>query len=174
ESVGKINVVMKSGTNDFHGTGAEFLRNDKLDANTFFNNRTGTPRPPFKRNQFGVAGGGPFAKNRTFFFGAYEGTRVRKGITQLTTVPTAAMRSGDFSAVGTVRDPLTGEPFPNNRIPANRLNPITTAILERYVPLPNREGVFNWVSTDPQKIDVEQYNVRIDHKISDKNSLFGH
>jgi Carboxypeptidase regulatory-like domain len=174
EAGGQINVVMKSGTNDFHGSAWEFLRNDKLDANNFFNNRTGTPRPPFKRNQFGVAGGGPFAKNRTFIFGAYEGTRVRKGITQLTTVPTAAMRSGDFSAVGAVRDPLTGELFPNNRIPANRLNPITTAILERYVPLPNREGVFNWVSTDPQKIDVEQYNVRIDHRISDRDSLFGH
>jgi len=180
EAGGQINVVMKSGTNEFHGSAWEFLRNDKLDANNFFNNRTGTAKPAFRRNQFGVAGGGPFylpgynPKNRTFLFGAYEGTRVRKGITQLTTVPTAALRAGDFTGVGVVRDPLTNQPFPDNRIPASRMNRITTTILERYVPLPNREGVFNWISTDPQKINVEQFNWRIDHRISDSDSVFGH
>jgi hypothetical protein len=180
EAGGQINAVMKSGTNEFHGSLWEFLRNDQLDANNFFNNRTGTARAPFRRNQFGVSGGAPFylpkynARNRTFIFGAYEGTRVRKGITQLTTVPTEALRNGDFSALGRVTDPLTGEPFPGNAIPANRRNPITSAILQQYVPLPNRTGVFNWISTDPQKIDVEQYNWRIDHRFSDKDSLFGH
>ena len=113
-------------------------------------------------------------RNRTFIFGAYEGTRVVKGITQLTTVPTAAMRSGDFNGAGVVNDPATGAAFSGNVIPTNRQNPITTAILNKYVPLPNRSGVFNWVSTDPQTIGVEQYNWRIDHRISDRDSIFGH
>ena len=180
EAGGQINAALKSGTNEFHGTAWEFLRNDKLDANNFFNNRTATARAPFHRNQFGVAAGGPVilpkynGRNHTFIFGAYEGTRVVKGITQLSTVPSAALRAGDFNGTGVVTDPLTGSPFPGNTIPANRLNPITTAILDSYVPLPNRTGVFNWVSTDPQTIGVEQYNWRIDHRISDNDSVFGH
>ncbi|MCC6860774.1 MAG: TonB-dependent receptor [Bryobacterales bacterium] len=181
EAGGQINAVMKSGTNAFHGSVWEYLRNDTLDANNFFNNRAGRERPPFRRNQFGVSGGGPFylpkynARNRTFIFGAYEGTRVRKGITQITTVPTPAMRAGDFRGAGTVRDPLTGDPFPNNVIPADRQSRITRTVLERYVPEPNRPGsVDNWISTDPQRIDVEQYNWRIDHKLSDSDMLFGH
>ena len=96
------------------------------------------------------------------------------GITQITTVPTAALRNGDFAGLGTVTDPLTNQPFANNVIPASRRDPITTAILEQYVPLPNRTGVFNWISTDPQKIDVEQYNWRLDHRFSDKDQVFGH
>ena len=180
EAGGQINAALKSGTNEFHGTAWEFLRNDKLDANNFFNNRTATARAPFHRNQFGVAAGGPVilpkynGRNHTFIFGAYEGTRVVKGITQLSTVPSSALRAGDFNGTGVVTDPLTGSPFPGNIVPANRLNPITTSILDRYVPLPNRTGVFNWVSTDPQTIGVEQYNWRIDHRISDNDSVFGH
>jgi hypothetical protein len=180
EAGGQINAVIKSGTNGFHGALWEFLRNDKLDANNFFSNRTGTARAPFHRNQFGPAAGGPVilpkynGRNRTFIFGAYEGTRVVKGITQLSTVPSAALRAGDFNGTGVVMDPFTGAPFPGNVIPANRRNPINAAILDRFVPLPNRSGVFNWVSTDPQTIDVEQYNWRIDHRISDHDSIFGH
>ena len=175
-----INAVLKSGTNRFHGAVWEFLRNDKLDANNFFNNRTGTARAPFKRNQFGAGAGGPVllpgynGRNRTFIFGAYEGTRVVKGITQLTTLPSTALRAGDFTGAGQVVDPATGAPFPGNVIPANRRNPITTTILDKYVPLPNRSGVFNWVSTDPQRIGVEQYNWRIDHRISENDFVFGH
>lgn len=180
EAGGQINAVLRSGTNDFHGSLWEFLRNDKLDANNFFNNRTGTARPPFHRNQFGAGAGGPVwlpkynGRNRTFIFGAYEGTRIVKGITQLTTVPTAAQRAGDFNGTGVVNDPLTGAPFPNNFIPPNRRNAITTTILDRFVPPPNRTGVFNWISTDPQTIGVEQYDWRIDHRISDSDSVFGH
>jgi hypothetical protein len=173
EAGGQINAVLKSGTNQFHGTVWEFLRNDKLDANNFFNNRTGTARPPFRRNQFGAAAGGPIVRNRTFIFGAYERTNVAKGITQLTTVPTDAQRRGEFGSV-TVNDPQAGAPFPGNAIPAPRMNRITTSILDRYVPLPNRSGVFNWVSTDPQTIKVDQFNWRIDHKLTEKDSIFGH
>jgi hypothetical protein len=174
EAGGQINAVLKSGSNEFHGAAWEFLRNDKLDANNFFNNRAGAARPAFRRNQFGVAGGGPIIRNRTFIFGAYEGTRVRKGITQITTVPTEAQRAGNFGSA-TVTDPLTNAPFPNNTIPASRRNPITTTLADRYVPLPNRPGtVNNWISTDPQKIDVMQFNWKIDHRLSDKDHIFGH
>ncbi|HWQ54741.1 MAG TPA: carboxypeptidase regulatory-like domain-containing protein [Bryobacteraceae bacterium] len=181
EAGGQINAVLKSGTNEFHGTLWEFLRNDKLDANNFFNNRAGQPRAPFRRNQFGVAAGAPImlpwydGRNRTFIFGAYEGTRVRKGITQLTTVPTAQLRAGNFNGVATINDPLTGQPFSGNVIPAERINPIAQTILERWVPLPNStDPTFNWISNDPQRIGVESFNWRLDHRISDSDTIFGH
>jgi hypothetical protein len=158
----------------------ERLRNDRLDANNFFNNRTGTARPAFRRNQWGAAAGGPIlipgvynGKNKTFIFGAYEGTALRKGITQLQTVPTADQRNGIFT--GVVSDPNTNfTPFPSNTIPAAQRNRITTAILDKYVPLPNRAGTFNWVSTDPQKNDIYQFNTKVDHRFSDKDQIFGH
>ncbi|MCC6589206.1 MAG: carboxypeptidase regulatory-like domain-containing protein [Bryobacterales bacterium] len=179
EAGGQINAVLKSGTNQFHGSAWEFLRNDKLDANNFFNNRAGVGRPGFRRNQWGIAGGGPIilpkynGKNKTFIFGAYEGTKIVKGITQTTTVPTEAQRAGNFGSLA-VTDPLTGLPFPGNAIPANRQNPITTAILNKYVPLPNASGTFNYISTFPQTLDVTQFNWKIDHRFSDKDSIFGH
>jgi hypothetical protein len=177
---GQINAVIKSGTNGFHGTLWEFIRNNDLDANNFFNNLTGVPIAGFHRNQFGAAAGGPVllpkynGRNRTFIFGAYEGTRIVKGITQLTTVPTPAQRSGNFGST-VVTDPLTGAPFPGNVIPANRINSITNTIMQKWVPLPNTSaGVSNWVSTSPQTLGTEQYNWRIDHRISDADNIFGH
>ncbi|HYM09262.1 MAG TPA: hypothetical protein VEU62_00945, partial [Bryobacterales bacterium] len=181
EAGGQINAVLKSGTNEFHGSAWEFLRNNNLDANNFFNNRAGVAIPEFRRNQFGVAGGGPVilpkynGRNRTFIFGAYEGTRIRKGITQLSTVPNAALRGGDFNGAGVVNDPLTGQPFAGDRVPASRISPITNTILQKWVPQPNNSNpVFNWISTDPQKLNTEQYDWRIDHRISDRDSIFGH
>jgi hypothetical protein len=183
EAGGQINAVLKSGGNQLHGSVWEFLRNDKLDANNFFNNRAGVARAPFRRNQFGASAGGPVilpgynGRNRTFIFGAYEGSRVSKGITQLTTVPNAQIRAGNFSGLTTtVRDPLTGQPFPGNIIPADRINAISRTILEKYVPLPNVAGAqtFNWISNDPQRISSEQFNWRIDHRFSDSDSIFGH
>ena len=115
-----LNVTIKSGTNDLHGTAYEFLRNSDLDANNFFNNANGAPIAPFKQNQFGFSIGAPIlipkiynGKNRTFFFFDYQGTRIRTGDTFLATVPTDAMRVGNFSAVNgvafnTIYDPNTG------------------------------------------------------------------
>jgi len=172
EAGGQINAVLKSGTNSFHGALWEFLRNDKLDANNFFNNRSGAARPAFRRNQYGGAAGGPIIKNRTFIFGAFEDTSVRKGITQITTVPTEEQRNGFIPGA---TDPLADNaPFANGLIPVSRQNRITSTILQRYVPLPNRTGTFNWISTDPQKIDVQQFNWKVDHRFSEKDSLFGH
>ncbi len=172
EAGGQINAVLKSGTNALHGALWEFLRNDKLDANNFFNNRSGAVRPAFRRNQYGVAAGGPIIKNRTFIFGAFEDTSVRKGITQITTVPTQEQRNGFIPGA---TDPLADNaPFSNGLIPVSRQNRITSTILQQYVPLPNRTGTFNWISTDPQKIDVQQFNWKVDHRLSEKDSLFGH
>ena len=97
-------VQTKSGSNEFHGSVYEFLRNDKLDANTFFNNRLGAVKPPFRRNEFGATAGGPIRRDKTFFFADYQGIRIRQPQTITTTIPTLAQRdmvqSGDFSALG--------------------------------------------------------------------------
>jgi hypothetical protein len=98
---GVINLSTKSGTNKFHGSFYEFIRNKVLNANDFFDNRNSVKRPPFTQNQFGVNGGGPIVRDRLFFFGSYEGFRLREGHPFQTFVPTDAERSGDFSAVGT-------------------------------------------------------------------------
>ena len=180
EAGGQINAVIKSGTNELHGAVWNFFRNDTLDGNNFFNNRAGAARPAFRRNQFGGAAGGPVVlpgydgRNRTFIFGAYEGTRIRKGITQITTVPSAALRAGDLGSLGRVTDPLSGQPFPNNVIPEARIHPITRTMLEKYTPLPNTTGTFNWISNDPNKIAVEAYNWRLDHRFSNRDNIFGH
>src|SRR3984893_5937375 len=144
---GVINLTTKSGTNQIHGTVYEFIRNKVLNADDFFDNRNGVARPPFTQNQFGGNVGGPVLKDKLFYFGGYEGFRLRKGSPFQGYVPTAAERSGDFSTVGsantasafTIYDPTTsgvgGNPacngtnpvcrtaFPNNIIPQKRLHP---------------------------------------------------
>ncbi len=148
---GAINLTTKSGTNSFHGSTYEFLRNRSLNANTFFNNAAGVRRPAFTQNQYGANVGGPVIKDRTFFFYSFEGFRLRQGASYLYSVPTDAMRAGDFSnvrnAAGNVvaiydplttcgrlgnapcakdasgNDIITRQQFPGNIIPANRLDP---------------------------------------------------
>jgi hypothetical protein len=168
-----INVVTKSGTNQFHGTLLEFFRNDKLDARNFF----ATKKPPLRQNQFGAYAGGPVIKNRTFIFGGYEGSRERRGITFNQTVPTAPQRTGDLSSLTAkvIRDPLNGgTPFPNNVIPTNRLDPISQRILA-YYPLPNSTGpgVSNYVNSPSRLVDQDNYLVRVDHRLSERNDLMG-
>src|SRR5882757_3110617 len=97
---GVINLSTKSGTNAFHGSAYEFIRNKVLNANDFFANRNGVTRPPFTQNQFGANAGGPILRDKVFFFGSYEGFRLRKGSPFQTFVPTDAERNGDFSTVG--------------------------------------------------------------------------
>jgi hypothetical protein len=112
---GVINLTTKSGTNKFHGSLYEFIRNKVLNANDYFDNRNGVVRPPFTQNQFGVNGGGPIVRDKIFFFGAYEGFRLRKGNPFETWVPTDAERSGDFSNAGTnPADAATGASVPFN------------------------------------------------------------
>jgi hypothetical protein len=187
-----MNVTLKSGTNQFHGSVFEFLRNSALDAKNFFDPATG-PTPPFKQNQFGAAVGGPVelphynGKNRTFFFIDYQGTRIRTAHTFLATLAPLAWRTGNFSGFNPVLDPNTttiqnGEtvrqPFPNNQIPLQRFDPASLKLIS-FMPAPNVPGSVsltgianNYLSNPVEPDTTDQGDVRIDHKISDKDSLF--
>ena len=135
-------VQTKSGTNSLHGTAYEFLRNEKLDANTFFNNRAGVTKQSFRRNEFGATAGGPIRKDRTFFFADYQGICLAQPLTITQTIPTVAQRnmiiSGNFTALGTpiydptmvttVNEVTTRRPFAAGVIPASRLDPAALKI----------------------------------------------
>ena len=177
-----ISIVHKSGTKDFHGDAYEFLRNQVLDANDFFDNLNGKPRAPFRFNQFGGTIGGPLTKSRqsTFFFFSYSGVRQVTPSATYYTVPTAAMKAGNFSGVGTtIYDPSTinaagaRTPFPGNIIPASDFNPVALKILS-YYPSPTLPGIVNnFFSQEPSTATDENYSVRIDRHISDRQNLFG-
>ncbi len=185
-----INVVTKSGTNAWHGSVYEFIRNQAFNAKGYLDLR----QPDDKQNQFGGTFGGPIKKDRTFFFASYEGRRVVHGITSdPVVVPTAAERAGNFSTtpfdpsavIGTqtLADILNarcgvgatvGEPyltlFPNSVIPTNCFDPAASAILQRYVPLPNSgTNVFRAVPNDNSH--ENQVTLKIDHRINDKQNL---
>jgi hypothetical protein len=171
-----INVVTRSGSNTLHGSLFEFVRNDVFDAKNFFDSAA-APIPPFRQNQFGGSLGGPVIKTRTFFFVSYEGERVRKSLTRTASVPTAAMRGGDFSGLPVIYDPVQvagGQrtPFADNRIPAALLDPVATALLAQ-TPLPNLPGVAqNLLSTGLQTTGGNQASARIDHQISQKDTTY--
>lgn len=171
----QVNVAIKSGTNEFHGTLWEFLRNDVLDARNFFD---AEQPPPFRQNQFGFTSGGPLARDRSFFFASYEGLRIRKGITIPSVVPSEDMRRGDFRSLAPIFDPLTFDPrtgsiqqFPNNVIPPERISPVARALLER-VPLPNRPAaVRNFVGFGKRRNNSDQFNIRIDQNFSSNDTF---
>jgi hypothetical protein len=144
----QVNVILNSGSNDFHGSAFEFHRNAAFDARNFFAPAS-EPKPKYIRNQFGGSLGGPISRNRTFFFADYEGTRSREGITRITNVPTALERAGNFSQslFGVPTNPFTGMPFDNGIIPDFFIHPVGRAIAALY-PLPNRNEPFqNFVSS---------------------------
>ena len=168
----QINVVLKSGSNDFHGSLFEFHRNAALDARNFFA-PGGEPKPKYIRNQFGGAIGGPIVHDRSFFFGDYEGTRSREGITRVANVPTAEEREGNFthSLFGVPTNPFTGQPFDGGTIPAFFINPVGRAIARLY-PLPNRNVPFqNFVSSPVQRDDNDSFDGRVDHRLTDRADL---
>lgn len=168
----QVNVVLKSGTNDFHGSLFEFHRNAALDARNFFA-PANEPKPKYIRNQFGGAIGGPIVRDRTFFFADYEGTRSREGITRLTNVPTAEERIGNFShsVFGVPTNPFTGQPFDGGSIPSFFIHPVGRAIAAAY-PLPNRNVPFqNFVSSPTQRDDNDSFDVRVDHRLTDRADL---
>jgi hypothetical protein len=168
----QVNVVLKSGTNDLHGSLFEFHRNGALDARNFFAPAT-EPKPKYLRNQFGGSIGGPLRRDRTFIFGDYEGTRSREGITRITNVPTLLERAGDFSQslFGLPTDPFTGMVFPGGVIDPLRIHPIGRAIAALY-PLPNRNEPFrNFVSSPTQRDDNDSFDVRLDQRLSDRADL---
>jgi TonB dependent receptor len=160
--------VTKSGTNAFHGTVWEFLRNDALDArNTFANSK-----PKLRRNQFGASGGGPIRKDKTFFFTSYEGTRIRQQKIFNSNTVDPNFLQGNFSSLGkAITDPLTGQPFPGNQIPADRISGASQFFFP-YVLLPNTPGnLFRAVAPLPS--DVDEWTARVDHQLTDKQRIYG-
>ena len=171
-----INIVSKAGSNNLHGSLFEFVRNDVFDAKNFFDSAA-APIPPFRQNQFGGSVGGPVQQNRTFFFSSFEGQRVRKSLTQTFSVPTSAMRQGNFSGLPVIFDPanVSGgqrQPVLNNQIPSGRLDPVAVALLAQ-IPLPNLPGTAqNLRSTGSQHLNGNQYSARLDHQFSEKDTAF--
>ncbi len=174
-----INVATKAGGNVLHGSVFEFHRNDIFDSPNYFHPK-GEPMPPLRQNQFGGTIGGALVKDRSFFFISYEGTRLNRSLTKTFSVPSNAVRSGNFSAfAGQVCDPLTRNPatgacspFPNNQIPSDRLDPVATTFLNQ-VPRANSSAQFqNLTSIQQLTRQIDQFSVRIDHRLSDADQLF--
>jgi len=172
-----INVVTRAGANAFHGSLFEFRRDDRFDSPNYFQ-PVGEAVPPLRQDQFGGSLGGPLIRNRSFFFGSFEGLRLDRSLTRTFSVPTAAVRAGNFAGLGTICDPLTiptagvCTPFPNNQIPAGRIDPIAAAMLA-YVPPATSDGnLQNLTSVEKQDRDLDQFSLRLDHALTDADQLF--
>jgi hypothetical protein len=166
-----VNIAIKSGANAFHGDAWEYLRNEKLDAKNFFDT-TDTKTPPYKQNQFGFTFGGPIVKNHTFFFGDYQGSRIRNTETFQSVVPTLTERTGDFSdgllgPLGGPIDPATGNPI----TPSDpNIDPLALQLAQLY-PAPNKSGnLFNY--NPVQAISTNQFDVRVDHSFGQSTPVF--
>jgi Carboxypeptidase regulatory-like domain len=197
---GAINFETKSGGNVFHGNAWEYIRNRLLNANTYFGNLAGLPRPAFTQNQYGFNIGGPLiiphlynGRDKTFFFVNWEGLGLRQGQTYTETVPTALERTGNLSALGVpIYNPLTtcgvtGGPgcapgvslynrveYPGATIPSSQLNPTALAYLKEFYPLPNTAGVNgqnNFTATADAGGNNQQAVVRIDQNVSAKQHV---
>jgi hypothetical protein len=195
---GNVNVALKAGTNDLHGTLYEFLRNDKLSGNDFFLNRSGRPRDALRYNLYGGTAGGPVwipkiynGRNRTWFFFGFEGIKDRFPEPTQNTVPTQAQRGGDLSsllALGNqfqIYDPYTGraaangrvqrDPIPGNLIPQSRISPIARNYLALY-PLPNQtgdaQGRNNFISGNSRGDDFDSQTYRFDHQLTQAQRMF--
>jgi len=191
-----VNMITKGGSNSFHGSVYNFLRNNNLDANTWANNRSGLRRPSFQRNQFGATFAGPIWKDKKlFFFTAYEGRRDGNPGTNISSVPTALQRVGDFSetrnpnaSLSTIFDPFTTVPnpngtgfvrsaFPGNRIPAARFDPVAVKVLQLF-PQPNAAGdaltnFRNFAAAGKTVTNNDRVDVRIDWARNEKMTMFG-
>ena len=176
-SAGIISLAIKSGTNDLHGTGFYFMRDENLDARHYFANPD-AEKPQFGRKQYGFAIGGPIKRNRSFLFGDAEWTDIRETATFVSNVPTPAMRGGDFSAFDrNIYDPNTladgvRSQFPDNRIPENRIDPVTN-VMRNWWPDPQREGLTrNYTFQPPRTQDFYKWDIRWDHNLTSTDNLF--
>lgn len=192
-SGGIVNLVTKSGTSEYHGVAYDFERHSVLDANNWFNNRSGRPLPSFQRHQFGGNVGGPIIKSKWFAFGDFEGLRQGYPQTSISTVPTALQRAGNFSQTTTststpivIYDPSTlvtlstgtrqRSPFAGNVIPTNRLNAVALNVL-RYYPLPNLPGDAgtgqnNYFFSDKSTLNSNKYDLRTDANFTENTRMF--
>ena len=179
-----VNAQLKSGTNELHGDLFEFLRNDKLDANDFFNNRSNASKRAYRRNIFGSTLGGPIRKNRAFFFIDYEGTRQRDSGPALASVPLGQYRTGNLSRFPQpIKDPLNNnQPFPGNLIPADRIvNPVAKALFTdpRLYPLPNQTGTGtlgvtnDYIGVSANALQNDQADAKLDARLTDRDNLSG-
>lgn len=187
-SLGQVNATTRSGTNQFHGTVFEFLRNSALDAKEW---REDGDKNPFRRNQFGFTLGGRLIRDRLFFLSNFEALRDRKTLQQRANVATQRMRAGDFSAQPRqIFDPLTrvyttdaqgneravsATPFQNNTIPAERFDPVSLQLME-FLPPPTRAGddiLGNYIRQAPRSMDGDQFLQRVDWRESDRSNWFG-
>ncbi len=160
----QVNVVLKSGSSDTHGSLFEYFRHEALDARGVFD-PPDVDKPRFRRNQFGGTLGGPLPGIRGLYFSSVEGLTTSAAETRVTTVPSAAERAGDFSGSGkTLIDPFTGQPFPGNRIPMDRLDPTGSEVAALY-PDPNRTGGQNFASSPLGSRDGVRVAVKTDHRL---------
>jgi Carboxypeptidase regulatory-like domain/TonB dependent receptor len=171
-----VNVITRSGSNQIHGSAFEFLRNKDLNSRQFFD----ATEPPFQQNQFGFSVGGPIKKNKLFFFGDYQGLRIHTSSTSILTEPTAALRVGNFSGYpATIYNPTTYNsatntrtPYAGNQIPLTQLDPIAQNLLAIF-PLPNLPGTSNNFRVNNLAAqNQDQYDVRGDYVLSEKDSMF--
>src|SRR5262245_41338217 len=178
---GVVNIQIKSGSNQMHGSGFEFLRDDALDANNFFNNRAGRAKPEYRQHQFGGTLGGALMRDRTFVFGDYQGYTVSQGQTFLSTVPSELMRQGNFSEIArAIYDPRTNQPFPGNIIPQDRWDPAARNILALLYPAPNAAGtkgaagqtIQNYLINPTLTRRDHQFDTKIDHTLTSTNRFF--
>ncbi len=183
---GVVNLSTKSGTNQFHGSLFEFFRNEALNARNLFATRD-SAKPLFRRNQFGATIGGPIQSNKTFFFADYQRSMQSIGRVRISTVPTLLQRQGIFTeAVGTkiprIYNPATTqslpgggyarEPFAENTIPGDRIDPIASLLLARY-PEPTSPGTANNYKRVGNEDDTQdQFDIRVDHRLSDRDQFF--
>ncbi len=172
---GVIELSTRSGTNDLHGSVFEFVRNSAFDARNFFS----AQQPPLRMHQFGASAGGPIIRDKTHFFAAWEQTRETVSYPVLQTVPTLAQRNGDFSGGPLIYDPATTSgrdrsPFPNNRIPASRFDPVALAALN-YYPLPNlpgsSTGANNFLANSDQSLHRDIVAAKVDHQFRPADSV---
>src|SRR5262249_55079121 len=172
----------------FHGSAFEFFRDDAMDARNFFD---GTTKRPWRQNTYGFSVGGPIVTNKTFFFGSFQGNNIDEGLTTLLTVPTALMHQGVFTEsfpgapaatifnpATTRTDPATGQlvrdPFTNNTIPAQQIDPIGKKLLD-LLPLPTFTDrlALNYLANPVKTLDDYQVDGRVDHNISNNDHIFG-
>jgi carboxypeptidase family protein/TonB-dependent receptor-like protein len=165
-----VSVSTKSGTNQLHGTGYEYFRNEGMDSKDYFTKAANAAKAKNDQNQFGGNLGGPIIRDNAFFFGDYEGTRITRGVSRITRVPTADERAGIFTSA--IKDPTTGANFDNDRIPSDRIDPVAAAIMN-LVPLPNQSGANNFFRNGELIDNSDRLLGRVDWRPNGKDSIFG-
>jgi hypothetical protein len=170
--LGDITTVSRPGTNQIRGTVFYNFNDTGLNANPNYFNKSLAPNQSENSN-YGLSGGGPLVRSRTFFFGTFERLDISRTQTAAATVPSDAFRQGDFSSLATpILDPSTGQAFSGNRVPANRINPVASTLLQQYIPAPNDGASIHRYTVDATE-KSNQFDVRLDQNFNSGHTLFG-